>query len=189
MGMGMVLTSLPWLAFWVLLSRGRLFTAIIVALLAAAVAVVAEKLSGRSSKILQTGTLAVFVVFAAAVTFADRAWLGHWIRLMSNGALTVVVLISILIRKPFTLQYARESVPKELWASPEFLHANYVITWVWFAAFVANTAASGLDHLIPSINVLVNWVISICPLLAAIKFTTWYSKKAVEAGSGTKRTA
>lgn len=173
----MVMTFLPWLAFWVLLSYGRLFAAIIVALAASVAAIVMERMAGRSCKILQIGTLVVFVVFLAAAAFVDRTWLGYWIRIMSNAALTLIVLVSILIGKPFTIQYARESVTKEYWATPEFLHANYVITWVWFAAFVANTAASGLNHLIPSINVLVNWVISICPILAAAKFTSWYSKK------------
>ncbi|MDD5561726.1 MAG: hypothetical protein PHT50_06340 [Candidatus Omnitrophica bacterium] len=175
--MGMVMTFLPWLAFWVLLSYGKLFAAIVIALAASVLAIAVEKISGRTPKILQIGTLAVFVVFALAASFVDRVWLAYWIRLMSNASLTLVVLISILIGKPFTIQYARESVPKEYWNSAEFLHANYVITWVWFAAFVANTAASGLNHFIPSINVLVNWVISICPILVAAKFTAWYSKR------------
>jgi len=175
--MGIIMTFLPWLVFWVLLSYGKLFPAIIVALAASIVAIVMERMSGRSFKILQIGTLAVFVVFATVAAFLDRAWLAHWIRLMSNAALTLIVLISILIGKPFTIQYARQSVPKEHWASAEFLRANYVITWVWFVAFVVNTAASGLNHLIPSINVLVNWIIAICPLLVAAKFTAWYSKR------------
>jgi len=175
--MGMIMTFLPWLAFWVLLSYGKLFTAIIVALAASVAAIVMEKMAGRSPKILQIGALAVFVVFAVAAFLVAPAWLGYWIRLMSNASLTLIVLVSILIGKPFTIQYARESVPKEYWASAEFLHANYVITWAWFAAFVANTAASGLNHFIPSINVLVNWVIAICPILAAAKFTAWYSKR------------
>ena len=175
--MGLMITFLPWLIFWILLSYHKLFLAIVVALVASLAAVVMEKMAGRSMKILQTGTFAVFVVFGLAAVFVDRAWLGHWIRILSNTALTFIVLVSILIGKPFTIQYARESVPKELWDSPEFLRANYVITWAWFAAFVANTAASGLSYLIPSINVVVNYVIAICPFIAASMFTSWYTKR------------
>jgi len=175
--MGMLMTFLPWLAFWILLGHNKLFLAIVVALLASVAAIVMERMAGRSVKILQAGTLAVFVVFCLAAVFGDRAWLGHWIRLLSNAALTLIVLVSILIGKPFTIQYARESVPKEHWDSPEFLRANYVITWVWFAAFVANTAASGLNYLIPSINVVANYVIAICPFIAASMFTSWYTKR------------
>ena len=175
--MGMLMTFVPWLAFWVLASRGQLFLAIAVALAASIAAIVMEKMAGRNAKILQIGTLVVFVVFGLAALVADRAWLGHWIRLLSNVALTLIVLVSILIGKPFTIQYARESVPKEHWDSPEFLRANYVITWVWFAAFVVNAAASGLNYLIPSINVVVNYVIAIVPFIAASMFTSWYTKR------------
>lgn len=175
--MGMLMTFLPWLIFWILLSHDKLLIAIVVALTASVAAIVMERMAGRSVKLLQSGTLAVFVLFGLAALFADRAWLGHWIRLLSNVALTFIVLVSILIGKPFTIQYARESVPKEHWNSPTFLHANYVITWVWFAAFVANTLASGLNYLIPSINVVANYVIAICPFIAASMFTSWYTKR------------
>ena len=175
--MGMILTFLPWLLFWVLLSHGKLFLSIVIALAASIAAVAAEKMAGRGPKILQIGTLTVFVIFLAAAAFLDRAWLGHWIKVLSNASLTLIVLVSILIGKPFTIQYARESVPRELWGTPEFLRANYVITWVWFVAFVINTAVFGLDHFIPSINVFVNWAIAICPILAAAKFTAWYSRR------------
>lgn len=179
--MGLLITFLPWLIFWVLLSYHKLFIAIVLALAASVAAIVMERMAGRSVKILQVGTLAVFVVLGLAAVFIDHAWLGYWIRILSNAALTSIVLVSILIGKPFTIQYARESVPKEIWNSPEFLHANYVITWVWFAAFVANTAASGLNHLIPSINVLVNYAVAICPFIAATMFTSWYAKRGKKA--------
>jgi len=175
--MGLLLTFLPWLIFWVLLSYHKFFLAIVVALAASAVTIVMEKMAGRSVKILQAGTFAVFVVFGLAAIFVDRAWLGHWIRLLSNVSLTLIVLVSILVRRPFTLQYARESVPKEFWHSPEFLRANYIITWVWFAAFVINTALSGLNYIIPSINVVVNYIMAICPFIAASMFTSWYKKR------------
>jgi len=163
--------------FWVLLSYHKLFIAIVVALAAAVFTIVMEKKAGRSVKILQAGTLAVFVVFGLAAIFVDPAWLGRWIRLLSNASLTFIVFVLVLIGKPFTIQYARESVPKEFWDTPEFLRANYIITWVWVAAFTINTAISGLNHFIPSINVVVNYLISICPFIAATMFTTWYTKK------------
>lgn len=175
--MGMVMTFVPWLAFWILAGHGKLIPAIAVALAASVAAIVMEKMAGRSMKLLQIGTLAVFVLFALAALFVDRSLLGHWIRLLSNVALTLIVLVSILIGKPFTIQYARESVPKERWNSPAFLHANYVITWVWFAAFVANALASGLDHLIPSLDIVANYVIAIIPFIAASMFTSWYRKR------------
>ena len=175
--MGLLLTCVPWLTFWILASCHKLFLAIFVALAASVATIIIEKMSGRSVKVLQSGTLAVFVILGLTMVFVDHAWLGRWIRILSNAGLTLIVLVSIIIRKPFTLQYARESVPKESWDSPEFLHANYIITWVWFAAFVVNTAASGLDHIIPSMNAVVGYAIASSPFVVATMFTTWYRKK------------
>jgi hypothetical protein len=41
--------------------------------------------------------------------------------------LLVIVVVSMAMRSPFTLKYAREQVPAELWNKPDFLHTNYVI--------------------------------------------------------------
>ncbi|MEI9864304.1 MAG: hypothetical protein WDN00_07060 [Limisphaerales bacterium] len=53
----------------------------------------------------------------------------------------MIVLISMAIRCPFTLQYAREGTPETLWREPEFIRVNYVITAVWAAAFAVMVAA------------------------------------------------
>ena len=53
-----------------------------------------------------------------------------------------LALGSVLVRNPFTLSYARESTPNEYWETPEFLSLNYLISWVWVAAFVVE-AVSG----------------------------------------------
>ena len=46
--------------------------------------------------------------------------------------------LSIAIRFPFTLQYAREVVDAETAVLPGFIKANYIITWAWAAAFAAD---------------------------------------------------
>ncbi len=51
-----------------------------------------------------------------------------------------ISLLSLAIRRPFTLQYAREVVDAETAALPGFLKANYVITSAWAAAFAADDA-------------------------------------------------
>lgn len=96
---------------------------------------------------------------------------------MSNAALAAITLVSIIIRKPFTMQYARESVPKEYWDTPQFLRANLVITWVWLAAFAVNTASSAIRVIVPDIWSGASWVVSICTFVGAMKFTKWYSGK------------
>jgi hypothetical protein len=98
----------------------------------------------------------------------------------------VIVLGSLLVRQPFTLQYAREDAPREMWHEPHFLRANYVITWVWAMAF-AIEAASGLygDAVLRnSDNLWTGWIIQTLPLIIAAQFTIWYPNRLRAVGEG-----
>ncbi|MEO6468762.1 MAG: hypothetical protein ABIP21_06655 [Acidimicrobiia bacterium] len=90
-----------------------------------------------------------------------------------------VSLGSILLRNPFTLQYAREDTPEEYWHTPEFLRVNYLISWVWVVAFVIE-AASGLigDAVLhDSNNIWTGWLVQTFPLIVAAQFTIWYPNR------------
>ncbi|HWG23168.1 hypothetical protein [Actinospica sp.] len=55
---------------------------------------------------------------------------------MASGALGAIALGSLLVRKPFTLGVARQSMPREAWDNPLFLRTNMIISAVWAASFV-----------------------------------------------------
>ncbi len=98
---------------------------------------------------------------------------------VANIALVVIALGSILVRNPFTLSYAREGTPKEYWDSPEFLKVNYLISWVWVAAFVVE-AVSGFvgDGILHNPNNLwTGWIIQTFALIVAAQFTIWYPSR------------
>lgn len=95
------------------------------------------------------------------------------VRLIVDAGLLLIVLVSLAIRKPFTLQYAREQVSKELWASPEFLRTNDVITAVWALAFAVMVAADWVlltSDAPPRFGIIA----TVLALVGAIKFTGWY---------------
>jgi hypothetical protein len=94
-----------------------------------------------------------------------------------NITLAVITLVSLLIKKPFTLQYARESVPPERWNDPMFIHANYVITWAWFGAFLIMTGPDIFDIAGLASPTWFKWAFSIACCAGAVKFTGWYRKK------------
>ena len=51
----------------------------------------------------------------------------------------VIVLGSVVIGRPFTESYARETTPKELWGTPQFRAVNRQISLVWGLAFLVGT--------------------------------------------------
>jgi hypothetical protein len=120
--------------------------------------------------------LLAYFILAVAATFAIPS-----AGFKTYSSLIVCVLYaagawgSILIGKPFTLQYARESTPPEYWRTAGFLRDNRIITAIWGLAFTANLVAASLD---PVFNSL--WIAVALPMLslfAASSFTKRYLRR------------
>jgi hypothetical protein len=172
----------PWILYSLVEGENRLELSAALALGLAVVILAINWITGSSPKMLEYSDVVYFAGLAIVVAFADagtKHWLELWGGEVANAALLVITLGSVLIRKPFTLQYAREDTPREYWDQPEFLRVNYLISWVWVAAF-AIEAASGLygDAVLHnSNNIWTGWIIQTFPLIVAAQFTIWYPNR------------
>ena len=134
----------PYGAFAILM----LVTSATVSLFAAAaicLAVIAYDIArGRSIKILGVGSVIMFAAVGGYVTLIDPLLSTTPVKFAVDVGIFLVSLLSIVIRRPFTLQYALEAVDAETARLPGFLRANYIITWAWTAAtllmMIANVA-------------------------------------------------
>jgi hypothetical protein len=129
---------------------------------------------GEPVKVLEIGSLALFGALVLYTLIAAPDWTVARVRLAVDGGLLVIVLVSLAIGMPFTLQYARESVPKELWNAPLFMTTNQRITAAWAAAFAVMTAADAAAHYIEAIPLWIDIAASVAALAAAVWFTRWY---------------
>jgi hypothetical protein len=129
---------------------------------------------GASVKILELGSLVLFGVLTLYTIVAHPAWSIAGVSLAVNCGLTAIVLISLAIGRPFTLQYAREQTPREFWNHPVFLRTNMVITAVWAVYFVISCLCNAAAIGVPSIPVWLETVVSIGALIGAIYFSSWY---------------
>ncbi|UKY48806.1 hypothetical protein [Streptomyces inhibens] len=171
----------PWIAMSVIVGPGRYEWAVGISLAIAVVIVIAGHLRhrGTSFKILEISDVVFFAVMVIIGIFASpgaHRWLETYAGEISNIALLVIALGSMAIRQPFTLQYAREQVPREIWNEPAFLRTNYRITGVWGAAFgVAAIAGAYGDLVLHNANNLwTGWIIQIAAIIVALEFTSWY---------------
>ena len=128
----------------------------------------------RSPKVLEIGTFILFGGLALYSVLAHPTWSVFGVRLCVDGGLLLVVLITMVIRRPFTLQYAREKVAKELWDSPGFLRTNYVITCAWAVAFLIMAVADAILVYMPEWPPRIGIIATIVVLVGAVKFTGWY---------------
>lgn len=131
----------------------------------------------RAPKILEIGTAILFGALGGYALLRAPDWSIMGVRLAVDSGLLVIVLVSLAIRQPFTLQYAREQVPQAAWNSPEFIRTNDVITAVWALAFVVLVAADLILLYVPELPPRFGIILTILALVGAIKFTGWYPER------------
>lgn len=131
----------------------------------------------RSPKLLEIGTVVLFGALAIYAVLGGRTGTVFHVRLIVDSGLLLIVLISLAVGQPYTLQYARESVSRNLWSSPSFLKTHDVITSVWALAFFALILADVLLAYVPSVPPRVGILIIIAALYGAFKFTVRYPKR------------
>uniref|UniRef100_A0AAU2K1S5 Uncharacterized protein n=1 Tax=Streptomyces sp. NBC_00049 TaxID=2903617 RepID=A0AAU2K1S5_9ACTN len=183
---GILMGFAPWIIFDVVAGPSTWKLAALSALVASVVLNLPDLRTG-SVKLLQvTGLLffAVISILALVVDRQDLLWLETYAQTLSSAVIATVALGSLAFT-PFTEQYARESVPREHWGSPQFRRTNRVLTAVWGLVFVA-IAVIGLVAVDAGRHAdWYNWVIPVVLLVLAVRFTAWYPEHVRE----TARTA
>ncbi|MFF5805109.1 hypothetical protein [Streptomyces sp. NPDC012746] len=171
----------PWIVFSLLVGPGRFEWAVGAALAISLGLVVATRLvtPGGSLKILEVADVVFFAALAVVGALASAGtlrWLETYAGEVSNLALTAIAFGSMAVRRPFTLQYAREQVDPALWNTPAFLRTNYMITGVWGLAFLVAAIAGAYGDLVlhnPD-NIWTGWIIQVLAIVGALRFTAWY---------------
>jgi hypothetical protein len=107
-------------------------------------------------------------------TLVDSSLSSSAVRLTVAAGVLAIMLISLAIRRPFTLQYAREVVDAETAGLPGFLKANYIITWAWAAASLLIVMADVLMIYVPGLPLWTGIAIAFAARNTAVYFTKWY---------------
>jgi hypothetical protein len=133
-------------------------------------------LRGRSIKMLGAGTVVIFIALALYLTLVDSGLSNSAVNLVVDAGVLAISLISLVIRQPFTLQYAREVVDAETAALPGFTRASYIITGAWTLAFLLMLLANVLMICVPGLPLWSGLAIAFAARNTAIYFTKWYPK-------------
>jgi hypothetical protein len=129
---------------------------------------------GRSIKILGSGSVITFVAIGLYVVLIDPALGASAVRFAVDTGILLVALFSILIRYPFTLQYALEVTDAETAKLPGFMRANYIITWAWAAASLLMMIGNAAMIYVPWLPFWGGLLVAFAARNCAIYFTKWY---------------
>ena len=168
----LLLTFAPWLSF-LIIARDSLFRLKLGLVVALVLSVVMGITRLHRGVILWAGLL-FFTYATVAVALLNNMWTAQHMGVMANGALAVSTWLTIAIKKPFTLDYAREHTDPSLWDNPLFIRTNVVIASAWGLIFSVNAilAWGKIKHFI--LSELGYEVVTYTLLIGTVAFTTWY---------------
>lgn len=128
----------------------------------------------RLLRALDVGSLAVFGLLSLYVGFIEPGIPVQMARLVADGSFFVMALVSMLLRNPITLQYAREQVQEEFWKTPRFILTNYLITAGWAAAFAVMALTDAVANMNKRLPLTLDLGVCLAVLVLAILFTARY---------------
>jgi hypothetical protein len=164
----------PYGAFAILMVLTSAAVSLFVSALICLAVIAHDVARGRSIKLLGAGSAILFTALAGYITLIDSGWSTAQVKLTIDVGMLALALGSLIVRRPFTLQYAREAVDAETARRPEFVRANYIITSAWALAFVLMVMANLLLIYLPGLPLWSGIVIAFAARHCALYFTKWY---------------
>jgi hypothetical protein len=168
----------PWLVF-LLAARVTSLYGAVAAGAVAAVVVLIRAIGRKRVHMLDMASTVYFVALGAILIVVHPGHLDYWARYAQAGshiALTVLVFGSILVGRPFTESYARQTTPKSVWRTDRFHALNRQISAVWGLAFLVGTVSLIAAGSVDSRQVLLRIIVP----FGALYFAYIYTQKQTE---------
>jgi uncharacterized membrane protein YjjP (DUF1212 family) len=133
-------------------------------------------------KVFEIGMLSINfgLLMFEVIEKPSTSWSLNWTSIIVNICLLGLVVVSALIGKPFTLQFAMEKVPESYWKTELFLRINYHIAFVWGLNFALSIGFGLIAIYLAENDPYVRIIPSIIVLVGAFTFTSSYPKFARE---------
>jgi hypothetical protein len=182
--MGILLAFAPFIAFAIVDRLAGPTEGLIIGACVSAALLVRDWITpGKRPKLLEIGTALLFAGLALYAVLGRPTWSVIGVRLCVDAGLLLIVLASMAVGRPFTLQYAKEQVAPEFWGRPDFIRTNYVITAGWALAFAVMVAADLALLILPDMPPRLGIAAIVVALVGAVKFTGWYPKHVKDAAA------
>jgi phytoene dehydrogenase-like protein len=172
---------IPWILYWVFSGANMPLYGVLLGLSTAALLNGYRALTAKTT-LMERVTLVYFIAdFASTILLRSTLFLrfgGLLVYLVLSG----VAFVSLALRNPFTLQYAKQDWPREYWDHPIFRSTNNTITGLWGSIFLADAILYQTGSVVGRIfisTVLPNLLLAL-GIAFSIAYPKWYPKKAIE---------
>ena len=181
--MNLVVGFAPFILF-ALLSRLSADLALWVAFAAAFVVTIRDFVESPSLRLLDAGSLILFAALALGRGFLDPSLSLALVRFIAEAVLFLLLGATLVINRPFSVEYARLDPREAGWPPALFRKVNYLVSIAWTAAFLAMTLADGAVAFDPRLPLYASIAVSVIALGLAITFTLRYPALAAKRLNG-----
>jgi hypothetical protein len=171
--MNLVVGFAPFILFAVL-SRLSADLALWAAFAAAFVVTIRDFVESPTLRLLDVGGLVLFAILAFVRGFLDPTLSLAAVRFFAEAALFLLLLAPLLVRRPFSVEYAKLDPREAGWPPELFLRVNMLVSLVWVLGFAAMAIADGLVTFDPRLPLWASVAVSVAALAGAITFTLRY---------------
>jgi len=129
-----ILAITAWLIYGTLYVAGFWFAGCVAGFVVMLV-IVANEYRRGGLRIMDCTSLGYFALAATISATSAANTFDKYHVVIVWGVFAAVAWTTLAAGLPFTIQYARESVPREAWNSPLFVHINTTLTVMWATIF------------------------------------------------------
>ncbi|HEY2068177.1 MAG TPA: hypothetical protein VGG48_01380 [Rhizomicrobium sp.] len=171
--MGILVGLSPFIVY-ALMAGVSMSLALWLGLAAAFVVAIRDFVHSKSIRLLDMGGMAVFFLTAFFSGFIEPQLKFQTVRLAVDCGFLFMAVVSLIRRDPLTLGHAREFAPKEMWARPDFIRGNYLVSIVWTVAFAITATVDGFANFDNTFPQSIDIAVCLAALGLAIAFTLRY---------------
>ena len=132
----MLFSFIPWIVYWVLCDMGNILGIIIP--LVIALLLIIPQIRKRDFNLMDITSLLYFCITITATFIFNLNIFVEKSGFLGYSVLFLMVLFSLIIKQPYTLQVSKRDYPEIYWKERSFLAINNIITGVWAVIFIAN---------------------------------------------------
>jgi hypothetical protein len=177
--MNLVAGFAPFILFTIL-SRLSVDLALWVAFATAFVVTIRDFVESPSLRLLDAGSLVLFALLALGRGFLDPALPLASVRFIAALSLFALLGLALVLKRPFSVDYARLDPREAGWPPALFLRVNYLVSGAWTAAFAAIAVADGAVSFDTGLPLYGSIAISLIALSVAVAFTLRYPARAAK---------
>jgi hypothetical protein len=128
---------LPWILFGTLAGH-TLLTLNLATIVALVLTIIFNHHEIRHGFTFAWATLLFFLFSLIFVVLLNNAWVMGHMNLILDSYLVLISWGSLVMGRPFTADYAKEHVAKDLWDNAGFKQRNITVSMVWAILFLVN---------------------------------------------------